>query len=101
MKTAKKILIFLFGILIGVAIGYGGVMLTLWLTGNWGDSGESKESGVDIGMLLLSVGLVLVSLVVSVIIHLILHEAGHLIMGLLTGYRFLSFRIFNITSIGF
>ena len=93
MKTTKKILRFLFGILIGVALGYGGVMLTLWLTGNMGDSGESTESGVDIGMLLLSVGLVLVSLVVSVIIHLILHEAGHLIMGLLTGYRFLSFRI--------
>ena len=99
MKTTKKILRFLFGILIGVAIGYGGVMLTLWLTGNLGDSGKSTESGVDIGMLLLSVGLVLVSLVVSVIIHLILHEAGHLIMGLLTGYRFLSFRIFNITLV--
>lgn len=27
--------------------------------------------------------------------HIIIHEAGHLIFGLMTGYRFLSFRIFS------
>ncbi|NLP35712.1 MAG: hypothetical protein GX359_11095 [Clostridiales bacterium] len=32
-------------------------------------------------------------------LHIILHEAGHLVFGLLTGYRFLSFRIFSITFI--
>ena len=30
------------------------------------------------------------------LIQIILHEAGHLIFGLLTGYRFSSFRIFNL-----
>lgn len=32
-------------------------------------------------------------------IHLIIHELGHLIFGLLTGYKFLSFRIFNLMLI--
>ncbi|MDF2539260.1 MAG: Peptidase family [Herbinix sp.] len=32
-------------------------------------------------------------------LQIILHEAGHLIFGWMTGYRFLSFRIFNITVI--
>lgn len=37
--------------------------------------------------------------VLSVLINIILHEAGHLIFGLLTGYSFLSFRIFSLTFI--
>jgi len=32
---------------------------------------------------------------VTVVIHTIIHEGGHLIFGLLTGYRFLSFRVFS------
>lgn len=32
---------------------------------------------------------------ISFVIHIIIHEAGHLIFGLLTGYKFLSFRIFS------
>lgn len=32
-------------------------------------------------------------------LHIVLHEAGHLVCGLLTGYRFLSFRIFSFTLI--
>lgn len=37
-----------------------------------------------------------ISLVISIILVIVIHELGHLVMGLLTGYRFLSFRIFNI-----
>ena len=33
---------------------------------------------------------------IIMLIHIILHEAGHLIFGLLTGYKFNSFRIFNL-----
>lgn len=40
-----------------------------------------------------------VSLIVSVAFLVISHEAGHLVCGLLTGYEFVSFRIFNITFI--
>lgn len=33
------------------------------------------------------------------IIHIIIHEAGHLIFGLVSGYGFLSFRIFSFTLV--
>lgn len=39
------------------------------------------------------------SLGISCFIQLIIHEAGHLIFGLLSGYKFLSFRIANIMLI--
>ncbi len=36
---------------------------------------------------------------VSFILHIIVHEAGHLVGGLLSGYKFISFRVFNIMLI--
>ncbi len=38
----------------------------------------------------------LIVLYIAVFIHLVIHELGHLIFGLLSGYRFASFRIGNI-----
>lgn len=40
--------------------------------------------------------LLLIALYVAELIQIIFHEAGHLIFGLLTGYRFSSFRIVNL-----
>ncbi|MBR0136946.1 MAG: hypothetical protein IJM15_00845 [Erysipelotrichaceae bacterium] len=37
-----------------------------------------------------------VSVILGLVLQTIIHEAGHLVFGLLTGYRFRSFRIFNI-----
>lgn len=51
------------------------------------------------------VGLTAVWLIVAVvfifglIISIIIHEAGHLIFGLMTGYRFVSFRIFSFALV--
>lgn len=42
---------------------------------------------------------VLLAFVLVVFAGIIIHEAGHLIFGLLTGYKFLSFRILNIMLI--
>ncbi len=36
---------------------------------------------------------------VSIYLHILIHEGGHLIFGLLTKYKFLSFRVFNIVLI--
>lgn len=48
----------------------------------------------------LSAGLVgIVAALLSYAILIPVHEAGHLICGLLSGYKFVSFRIFNITFI--
>lgn len=37
--------------------------------------------------------------IVTMPLHTIIHEAGHLVFGLLSGYRFLSFRIFSFTIV--
>lgn len=42
------------------------------------------------------VGSLFVMMYLSILVHLILHEAGHLLFGLLSGYRFSSFRIMNL-----
>lgn len=39
----------------------------------------------------------LVSLAITAYLQIILHEAGHLVCGLLSGYRFVSFRVGSIT----
>ena len=40
-----------------------------------------------------------ISIFVSYVLTLIIHEGGHLIFGLATGYKFLSFRVFSLTLI--
>ena len=40
--------------------------------------------------------LMLLAMYIAIFFHLIVHEAGHLVFGLATGYRFCSFRIFNL-----
>lgn len=69
-------------ILLGVASGVAAGLL-LFLS-------DQKIQGVS-GLLLL-----LAAVVVGQYIQIIAHESGHLIFGLLTGYRFLSFRIGSI-----
>jgi len=40
-----------------------------------------------------------VAFIVAIVVLVPAHEAGHLVSGLLTGYKFVSFRIFNLTFI--
>lgn len=49
--------------------------------------------GIGVGVFSLS------AVIVSLVIHIFIHELGHLICGIATGYRFVSFRIFNIAFI--
>ena len=48
---------------------------------------------------LLHIGWMLLALVIAFILHIVLHEGGHLVAGLLTGYKFVSFRFLNWTLI--
>ena len=51
-------------------------------------------SPLDINPLLFFVGLIAM-VYAAFIFHIIIHEGGHLVFGLLSGYRFSSFRIFS------
>ncbi len=90
-KTGKKkanggqwISIILF-LLIGAACG--GLILGYLEHAGYGDSFSA---------FFLPFALLLAGMYAALILQIILHEAGHLIFGAMTGYRFSSFRIFNL-----
>lgn len=70
-------------VLAGAAVGYFGADYLL----------PRAEAADSLGEYLLDLGLVLLALGGAVYLHTILHEAGHLVFGLASGYRFVSFRI--------
>lgn len=78
-------------ILICLLIGYGVGMGIGHLINEGGDGNIDK---VKMAKAVLTS---FVALIISVFANVILHEAGHLVGGLLTGYKFLSFRIFKFT----
>lgn len=79
-------------ILLSMLIGYGiGLGLSYIL-----DDGADGES-IDKMKMAEAVVISFAALVIGMFANAILHEAGHLVGGLLTGYKFLSFRIFNLT----
>ncbi len=59
----------------------------------------SNFASVGLGEGVLAVLFGIVSLAVSVPLLIMLHEAGHLVCGMLSGYSFVSFRVFNFTII--
>ncbi len=72
---------------------YAGVILSILIGGVCGAAGAVfgarflPETGG-----ILPIILVVVSLILSCYMHIILHEGGHLVCGLLSGYKFVSFR---------
>lgn len=97
MKTLLKIL---GGLLIGIVAGLviAAVMIVLFTDQTFSEFIENMQStaGTEI---LLSAAVAMVSFLISVVILIPVHEGGHLVCGLLTGYKFVSFRIFNLTFI--
>ena len=47
----------------------------------------------------LEIAWMLIAVLIAFILNVVLHEGGHLVAGLLTGYRFVSFRFLNSTLI--
>lgn len=89
MKKALRIAGF---IIIGLAVGYGvGLAIGHFL------GGEASGEQIDKMKLVQALLIAFAALLMGAFANIILHEAGHLVGGLLTGYRFLSFRIFNLT----
>lgn len=84
---AGKVLKMVFSLAIGALAGF----LSIWVMG----VGSIKK--MKFGIFLISYGLVLFGLIIWILLHTILHEAGHLVCGLLSGYRYCSFRIGRFT----
>ncbi|MDE6022538.1 MAG: hypothetical protein K2G13_03445 [Muribaculaceae bacterium] len=95
MKTIIKMIS---GLLIGGIGGFliGGLIVIAFTDTTWSEYIQkyySLDISEGIAVFFVAVGSLLLSLAILVPIH----ELGHLISGLLTGYKFVSFRIFNYT----
>lgn len=94
MKYIKLLL----GLGVGIGVGIGmAVVLLLLFTDIPLVEILDKFATVSVGKMAFSILLSLVVLMVALLVQIILHEGGHLLFGLLTGYRFVSFRIFHYT----
>lgn len=97
MKTALKLIA---GVLAGGLIGLliGGFLVVAFTDTTWSEYIAKYYSiGISEGLAVFLVAVA--ALIVSFMVIVPLHEAGHLVCGLMTGYRFVSFRVFNWTFI--
>lgn len=85
----KKALSILISLALGAVLG-----IALSSLINSISSGESSATSKTVEIVML-----LVALVLGAYLQIILHEAGHLVCGLLSGYSFVSFRIGSLTII--
>lgn len=96
----KSILKIIRGLLIGITAGLTiAAIITIIFTDTSLSEFISKLYSMKAAESVLVVLVGVVAFFVSLIIIVTFHEAGHLIGGLLTGYKFVSFRIFNFTFI--
>ena len=68
---------------IGVILGFAMISFVEW----------QLPEGISSGEKIFRLCTTLVVLYLAVLIHIVFHEAGHLIFGLMSGYKFSSFRI--------
>lgn len=96
MKTAFKLI---GGLLIGIIIGlFIALVITVGFTDTTlSDFIRNTNSGLPgiAGAAVISI----VAFLLSIFILILSHEAGHLLCGILSGYKFVSFRIFDLTFI--
>ena len=82
----------------GVIIGMGGSIICIGLFSDMTVAEfMEKLKGIAVLELLGVMAFSLFSAFVGGFLQIVIHEAGHLVAGLLSGYKFISFRIFNYT----
>ncbi|MEE1297463.1 MAG: hypothetical protein UHE62_01880, partial [Muribaculaceae bacterium] len=93
-KTIKLVL----ALMTGVIIGMGGSIVCIGLFSDMTVAEfMEKLKGIAVLELLGVMAFSLFSAFVGGFLQIVIHEAGHLVAGLLSGYKFISFRIFNYT----
>ncbi len=85
-RKRNKYLSGLLFMLIGAACG---VLMAIYLE-------AISKSDMPLGEYIFVFCLMLIAMYVAAFLQIIIHEAGHLVFGLMSGYRFLSFRIGNL-----
>ena len=96
----KKVFKLAGGFMVGACIGFVGIIGVRVLV--LGDSFDGLHSKFAETGMLETVGVSLLAILIllfSIFLQVLLHEGGHLVCGLATGYRFVSLRIFNLTFI--
>ncbi|MDO4497450.1 MAG: hypothetical protein Q4B58_06455 [Bacteroidales bacterium] len=96
----KKILKIIAGALGGGVIGLAIVALIIWLI-DGDEAFNTLREHKDVGALKLVLSIVysLVAMAMAVILQFALHELGHLLGGLATGYKFVSIRLYRFTLV--
>ena len=93
----KNVFKFLRSIVIGMLIGFGLVLAGFALFSDR-PIAELMNAIVSVDMVVTMIASFM-AVILALVLQTLIHEAGHLVFGLLTGYRFVSFRIFNLTII--
>ncbi len=89
-KNKKKWLSTFVGGLLGLAVGAAGGFLMVKIA----DKTDSIRNG-SMWTFVLNILIVLGAIYAGMFLHILVHEGGHLVFGMLTGYKFSSFRIGN------
>lgn len=100
MGLLKNILKFLLMLFVGMVFGLlvAAVAIVVFTDMSFGDF-FAKLSSVDLSSAMLAIVAGIMFFALSFVLLIIIHEAGHLVCGLASGYRFVSFRIFSYTII--
>lgn len=78
-------------LIVGMVLGFfGGILIFGFMERRFGD---------DVKLLFVHLLGILALFIAFSMLHVIVHEAGHLLFGLLTGYRFVSFRLGSFTLV--
>lgn len=97
MKQVFKLIL---SLLIGISIGFGGALIGILLfTDTTLSEYFAKFANIELlEILSIAIGSML-CFIITFFLQIILHEGGHLIAGIVSGYRFVSFRILSFTII--
>lgn len=90
-----------FSLLIGALVGVAMVGVTIFiLEGCEGTIDVIRKAGeLPLIDFVVPITLAFAAMFVAIVLHIIVHEAGHLLLGFATGYRFSSFRIASIALV--
>ena len=85
-ELLKKALPWVLPIILGFLLGISGAIYSI-------------KKNLSLGNSFLELGVIFILFAVTFFIHVILHEGGHLIFGLLSNFEFVSFRVGSLTLV--